>query len=793
MASQIVELSVRELVEFIMRSGSIDHRFGGFDRAQEGARIHRKLQKMAGEGYTPEVSLSETTDYRGFTFVVRGRADGIIQENGETIIDEIKTTRRSLESLETDSRPVHFAQAKCYGYFYAKQQRLDFIQIQLTYYQAETGEILRLRESCSLPALESFYTGLLEGYVKWAEMQKQWLSIRNESIKSLIFPYDHYRRGQREMAVAVYRTIRNKDRLFCQAPTGIGKTLSTMFPAIKALWDTEAEKIFYLTAKTITRQAAQNAMALMKEKGLHCRIVTITAKDKVCFLEERHCNPEDCPYAKDYYDRVKDVLFEVLQKEESFSRERVLEIAEAHTLCPFELSLDLTDWCDVVVADYNYLFDPMVALKRFFDEDKGQYVFLIDEAHNLVDRSRKMYSASVKKSDFLALKKNLTPDDKVLSGPVKKVNQFFIKLRKDDRGPKWIQEAELGELNEVLQYFCFACEAWQKSHPDDERLESVLQLYFEVRRYQLISDFYNECYRLRVVSYGSEVIVEQCCIDPSRLLSAQMEKGMATILFSATLMPLSYFIALLGGEEHTPRLMLPSPFDPARLGILRADTVSTKYADREDSYEVIADMIKAFTGAKKGNYLIYFPSYAYMDAVYERFRDKYPEADAVCQSSEMTEAEREAFLERFDSENEASYLAFCVLGGIYSEGIDLKGDRLIGTVIVGVGLPQIGDERNMIRDYYNARDGKGFAYAYQYPGMNKVLQAIGRVIRDATDRGAALLIDTRFAESGYRKLLPEHLSHFVQVRNIEEVREAALEFWHRIETEDRQKTSHNSV
>ncbi|MDO4288971.1 MAG: ATP-dependent DNA helicase [Eubacterium sp.] len=777
MAQTIIELSVRSLVEFILRSGSIDSRFGGFDRAAEGARIHRKLQKEAGEGYQPEVSLSETTDYRGFCFVVRGRADGIFTENGEVVIDEIKTTRRSLETIKEDSRPVHFAQAKCYGYFYGKQQGLDFIQVQLTYYQVDTGEILRFRKSFSVIELEKFYHELLAGYVRWAEMQRLWIIRRDESIADLDFPYASYRRGQREMAVAVYQTIKREGRLFCQAPTGIGKTLSALFPSIKALRETPLEKIFYLTAKTITRQAAQNALGLMAQKGLRCRRVTLTAKDKICFLEERRCNPEDCPYAKDYFDRVGDVLYETLAQEESFTREKIEEICEANTLCPFEFALDLTDWCDVIVADYNYLFDPTVSLKRFFDETQGQYAFLIDEAHNLVDRSRSMYSASLKKSDFLALKRQLEPSDKAIYGPLKKVNQYFIELRKREEAPRWYQENALGELNELLAYFCFGCEAWQKKHPEDGRLEAVLELYFEARSYLQIADFYDECYRTRVAAFGSEVIVEQVCLDPAKLLGAKLVCGRASVFFSATLTPLDYFISVLGGDKETPRLSLPSPFDPARLGILRADTISTKYADREKSYDTIAQMIAAFVSAKKGNYLIYFPSYAYMEAVWERFTADFSDIEADKQLPDMDEAARENFLEKFDADNEKTYLGFCVLGGIYGEGIDLKGDRLIGTAIVGVGLPQVGDERNMLREYYDDRYGSGFDYAYKYPGMNKVLQALGRVIRDSGDLGMTLLIDSRFAQEGYRRLLPGHLKHFVQVRDPREAAQAARNFW----------------
>lgn len=778
MERTMVALSVRDLVAFILRSGSIDTRFGGFDRAAEGARIHRKLQKEAGEGYMAEVTLAETTDLEAFTFRIQGRADGIFVENGETIIDEIKTTTGSLEDMDEDSRPVHWAQAKCYGYIYAKQKGLSFITVQLTYYQVDTQEIRQLRKTFSLPALRDFYYGLLAGYMRWAEMQKRWVECRNESIFALAFPYKAYRRGQREMAVAVFNTIKKGERLFCQAPTGIGKTLSTIFPAIKAMGAAQVEKVFYLTAKTITRQAAVDAFDLMTKSGLNMRRVTLTAKDKVCFLESSSCNPDDCPYADGYYDRSGDVLYEVLQKQTVFSREAVEAIAREHDLCPFEFALDLSLWCDAVICDYNYLFDPQVALKRFFAEAPGDYVFLIDEAHNLVDRAREMYSAGLKKSDFLNLMRNLEKKDKTLMGPLKKVNQAFIDLRKScPDGRSRMSEEALGDFNELLAFFCFGCEAFQKKHPNHPAAEGVLALYFEARSYLKIAEFYDTHYVTTIHVYGSEVLLYQHCLDPSTLIRSRMACGKATVLFSATLAPLPYFISVLGGDEKTPRYELPSPFTPARLGILLADTISTRYVDRDQSIGPVAQMINAFAAAKTGNYMVYFPSYAYMNAVCDWFETAFPTLTILRQEREMGETQREAFLAAFDAENTETLIGFCVMGGIYAEGIDLKGDRLIGTVIVGVGLPQMGDDRNLLRNYYDKNQGNGFDYAYKFPGMNKVLQAVGRVIRDASDRGMVLFIDSRFGESGYRSLFPPHLAHYIRVRNAEDVKGEAKTFW----------------
>ncbi|MEG1186111.1 MAG: helicase C-terminal domain-containing protein [Eubacterium sp.] len=786
MERQCIEISVRELVEFLMRSGSIDNRFGGFDRANEGARIHRKLQKESDEQYKSEVTLAIENDYRGFAFSIRGRADGVIDEGSLAIIDEIKTTTQDISEMNEDDWPVHWAQAKCYGYIYGIQHHLEMMVIQLTYYQVETKTIRRFQKTFSMMALKDFYFDLLDHYIKWATLKEEWIVKRNRTIEGLSFPYKFYRRGQREMAVAVYNSIKTGGHLFCQAPTGIGKTLSTLFPSVKAMGENLIDKIFYLTAKTITGQAAISTFALMRQNGLCIKTVMLTAKDKICFLEERNCNPEACPYADGYFDKINAILYATLQSESDFSKERIEKIAKEHEICPFELGLDLSLWCDAIVCDYNYLFDPMVALKRFFSEGKKPYAFLIDEAHNLVDRARNMYSASLKKSAFLTLKRHLPKKNKALSESVKKINQFLLELRKkNDDTHRQLSTEPLSELNELLGYFIYACETFLKKNPEDSASELILELYFNVRNYLKIAEFYDDHYTTSITCFRSEVIVKQLCLDPGKHIKNGIDFGRTAVFFSATLTPLDYFIAVLGGDKNTPRYQLPSPFNPGNLGILMEETISTRYVDREWSYEPIAELIGAFINGKIGHYIVYFPSYAYLNAVYTLFAEKQPQIRTLVQTGDMDEKEREDFLNAFKlGHGDETLVGFCVLGGIYSEGIDLKGDRLIGTVIVGVGLPQIGVERNIIRDYFNEKSGSGFAFAYQYPGMNKVLQAIGRVIRDDNDRGMALLIDSRFGNKTYRSLFPPHLAHYVKVKNSEDVNREVIEFWKEREKEE---------
>ena len=787
-----VKLSVRELVEFILRGGSIDNRYGGMERANEGARIHRQLQKDAGENYRAEVSLSHTTELGGVSFLVEGRADGIFYENGQTAIDEIKTTGAPLSQITEDYNRLHWAQAQCYAYFYALQNDLSSMAIRLTYYHVsddeedeEIGQIKRFTRFFSLSDLNRFYEDLLAQYLKWAQFQAEWKLLRDTTAKALTFPFPAYRPGQRSLSIVTYRAIRDGQIAFCQAPTGIGKTISTLFPTVKAIGEGLTEKIFYLTAKTITRQAAEDAFANLRQQGLRLKTITLTAKDKICFQEERNCNPVDCPYADGHFDRVNDVIFEMLQKEDTITREIVELYAEKYRVCPFELSLDLSNWCDSVICDYNYLFDPIMYLKRYFS-DQGPYTFLVDEAHNLVDRAREMYSSQLEKSAYLDLKRRCSkenPKDRSLSRSLTKVNTAMIALRKQCQSPEnedrrdMEQTEPLEEFNKTLHRLSSTCEKWLATQGRSPLHPDVLQLYFDVLHYLKISELYDDHYLTAVHLTANQVTVRQCCLDPSQLLRTAMEHGQATVLFSATLTPQDYFAQVLGGDEESVKLALPSPFSPENLCLLVDTSISTRYKDREESYLPIAQRIAAAISRKPGNYMVYFPSYQYMTAVHEQFLELCPETEILLQQSNMTEPEREEFLRRFDEANEKTLVGFCVLGGIYSEGIDLKGDRLIGTIIVGVGLPQINPEQNRIRAYYDRTSGDGFSFAYQYPGMNKILQAAGRVIRCETDRGMVLLLDDRFRTGFYRRLFPAHWRHAQFLRTEEEITRALDTFW----------------
>lgn len=773
-----IKISVRNLVEFILRSGDLDSRFRGSSRAVEGTKAHQKIQKSAPDNYNSEVHLKNDFEYKGFKFVIEGRADGIITEEDKTIIDEIKSTTRPLELIDEDYNPLHWAQAKCYGYIYSKDNQLGEIDIQVTYYQLDTDEIKILTNTFTYDELEGFFFDLIEKYLVWASLINQWISERDISIKSMDFPFGNYRKGQRQLAVAVYRTITEEKKLFAQAPTGIGKTISTLFPAIKAIGEGYSSKIFYLTAKTITRQVAEDTLKLLLNKGLSLKFLTLTAKDKICFKEESNCNPDHCEFARGHFNRVNDALMDILENENMITRETVEKYSTKHNICPFEFSLDLAMWVDCVICDYNYAFDPRVYLKRFFSDNNGDYIFLVDEAHNLVDRSREMFSAELYKKPMLELKRIMKDKSNKIAKALNKMNSFMLKLKKkcvDD--DFYIQEEEITDIYPILRKFIKESEEWLVGNERVEGHKKLLDLYFQVFAFLKISELYDKRYVTYIEKSKSDVRLRLFCVDPSYLLSEAVKRGKSAVFFSATLTPLSYFRSTLGGDVEDYKMALSSPFDKKNLKLLINSNISTKYRNRDKSYVPIAEYLNVVVNQKSGNYLVFFPSYAYMNQVYDTFVENYPDVAVIKQSTKMTEDEREGFLASFIADNEDTLLGFAVMGGIFSEGIDLTGERLSGAVIIGVGLPQICLERNIIRDFFDEKSNTGFEYAYMYPGMNKVLQAAGRVIRTEEDKGIVLLLDERFSYSHYKRLFPDKWSINKSVRNTKDIEGHLSSFW----------------
>lgn len=783
-----IKISVRNLVEFILCSGDIDNTKGAYrdtDAMQEGSRIHRKIQKRMGSNYSAEVplSISIPMDFDGeeMELVVEGRADGILSEDGHAegepsiIIDEIKGMYMDISYLE-EPIPVHKAQVMCYAYIYAKTYQHSLIGIRLTYCNLDTEAIRYFDENLEYSELEEWFKKLVEEYKKWASWQYHWIEKRNASIKKLVFPFE-YRPGQKDLVTGVYKSIIRDKKLYIEAPTGVGKTISTVFPAVKAMGEGKTSKIFYLTAKTITRTVAENTFRLLTEQGLLMKVVTITAKDKICVLDKPDCNPVACERAKGHYDRVNDAVYDLLTNEHEITRELIESYAEKHKVCPFEMGLDVTNWSDSVICDYNYAFDPNVYLRRFFVNDKkNDYVFLIDEAHNLVERAREMYSAILYKDHFLKVKNIVKALSKKLEKNLEKCNQDLLKLKR---------ECDNCEVHENINDFVLHLmrlageyEEFMQEFTNYDGKEEALQLYLDIRHFLNIYELLDEKYIIYTDYDDYEGFrIKLLCMDPSKNLLNCLEKGRSAIFFSATLLPINYYKEQLGGKEEDYAIYAPSPFDTNNRLLLIGNDVSTKFTRRnETEYNKIVDYIEQFVLAKMGNYLVFFPSYIMMNKVYEYMAARDLEADIILQHSNMTETEKEDFLNAFEVETKRTKIGFCVMGGVFSEGIDLTNDRLIGAVIVGTGLPMVCNERELFRGYYDEVKDAGFDYAYLYVGMNKVLQSAGRVIRTSEDKGAILLLDERFMNTQYKNLFPrEWYPHQVVTRDT--IGEEVSNFW----------------
>ena len=842
---QELHTSVRNLVEFILRGGDIDNRSGRMitDAMMEGSKIHRKIQRSMGEDYQAEVPLALTIEAEEYMLVIEGRADGIAygefpNQNSEkeaytqdtfldrtgkseemVYIDEIKGVYRNVATMEAPVY-VHKAQAMCYAYIYALQNHLDQIGVQMTYCNLDTEDVKLFQEVFAWDALADWFGNLIAEYRKWADWQIMWRRKRQESIQNLEFPYP-YREGQRKLVGDVYRTIRRGKNLFLQAPTGVGKTISTIFPAVKAVGEELADRIFYLTAKTITATVAKETFGLLREQGYQAKIIQLTAKEKLCLcgntaIEQEaadqdnpypdfpqiklECNPQNCPYAKGHFDRVNDAVFELLQASDLFTREEILAQARKHRVCPFELSLDVATWCDNILCDYNYVFDPNVYLKRFFqDSSKEKYLFLVDEAHNLVDRSREMYSATLYKEDILAVKKIMKPHNQAIARTLDKCNKAMLDFKRECENYSVCES--VGVLTFYLMRLVSQMEEFFEKPREFPDKKTVLDFYFELRNFVNIYDLVDENYVIYdEMQEDGRFMIKLFCVDPSKNLQKCIDKSVSTIFFSATLLPINYYKRLLSTKEDNYAIYAQSTFDETQRLLAFGRDVSTKYTRRGPAeYEKIARYIRAAIRSKKGNYMVFFPSYKMMQDVYDVFVRVERESDTgngvavsdeqniaeesleesltiIMQHSNMNEAEREEFLQAFEQEDGGTLVAFCVMGGIFGEGIDLKNDRLIGAVIVGTGLPQISNEREILKQYYDKQGLSGFDYAFRYPGINKVLQAAGRVIRTQEDRGIIVLLDERFLQSDYNALYPREWKNRI-VGNVETVDAEIRKFW----------------
>ena len=776
------KISVRSLVEFILRSGDLDSREGrGPDREamQKGSRLHRKIQKSQKAGYQSEVPLFYIQEYPEYSIKLEGRADGIFTDQEEmTVIDEIKGMYRDVTRME-EPVPVHLAQAKCYAWIYAHDHKLDTIGVRMTYANLDTEQTVYFDSSYSFEELDTWFLDVLERYHAWIEFSWQWRKKRNASMQGMEFPFP-YRKGQKDVVSAVYRTILRKKQLFIQAPTGVGKTMSTLFPAIRACGEGEAEKVFYLTARTITRTVAEEAVQILRDKGLSCKTVTLTAKDKLCILDEPDCNPEICPRAKGHFDRVNAAVFELIHESDKMSREVILAQAEKWQVCPFEMMLDISLWVDVIICDYNYVLDPRVRLKRFFAEGiKAPHVVLIDEAHNLVDRGREMYSAVLYKEDVMAVRRLVKDRRPKLARLLEKINKKLLEYKRSCDTYEILDN--LGMLPLDLLQVTAEMEEYLEDEHDSTVRQEVLQLYFTLLTFQNIYDLLDDNYV--IYSQHDEdgrFRIKLFCVNPSVNLQNCLDQVRSTVFFSATLLPVNYYRKLLSTRSDDYAIYAETSFLPEQRKILIGRDISSKYTRRTyEEFQKIAAYIRNLTAAKPGCYMVFFPSYKRLVDVTEVYEEQYgtvPNVEVLRQSPSMGEKEREAFLEAFQADREGTLIGCCVMGGIFAEGIDLVGDRLIGALIVGTGLPQISHERKILMDYYDKKGESGFDYAYRIPGMNKVQQSAGRVIRTTEDRGIIALLDERFLYQESLEMFPREWFPY-QVVTKDTAGNCAREFW----------------
>ena len=775
----VVQVSVRGLVEFILRNGDLDNRRSHAPETamQEGSRIHRQIQNSMDSSYRAEFPLMASFDAGEYDIVVDGRADGVIDR--QNLIHEIKGTYRKLKKIKKPQL-VHMAQAKCYAYMYATEYKRDEMTVRLTYCNLKTERTKEFEEAYSVEELTLWWDALLTEYKKWMDFVLDWKKQRTESIKNMDFPYP-YREGQKQLVTYVYQTIYHKRKLFLEAPTGVGKTISTVFPALKSMGEERTDKLFYLTAKTIARTVAVNTFELLrKEQGLKLKSTLLTAKEKICMSGEVECNPVACPLAKGHFDRINEALYEMLTNEDNIDRDTIENYAARFQVCPFELSLDATNFSDAIIGDYNYVFDPHAKLKRYFSEGlKGKYVFLVDEAHNLVERGREMYSAELHKEEFVAMRDLMQDIHSGVAECIEACNQELLKLKRNCEGFR--VEKNVNELSDAVNALIDMLNWYMEESEGTPVHKELQEFFFNLNSYQCIAAELDDNYVIYTqLDEEGRFLVKLFCINPSDQLRACMQKGLSSILFSATLLPIDYYKSLLGANPEDYEVYAKSVFEPEKLMVMIGTDVTSQYKKRGSSqYMRYASYINKTVTNKPGNYMVFFPSHSFLKSVYEVYEDVFSDEEKeilFIQEEHMDELGREQFLSAFDLNGEKSVIGFCVLGGIFGEGIDLTGERLIGSIIVGTGLPLVCEERELLKEYFENRGYNGFDYAYRFPGMNKVLQSAGRVIRTTEDIGIVELLDERFLLGDYNRLFPREWQQLQTVK-LDSVDKKIVDFW----------------
>lgn len=759
--SEKESLSVLDLVFFVHNKGDITYETSAYGRQRrlEGVKWHQKIQKDRASlhvNYEKELSLASSFLKGLREWEVRGRLDGCWFDE-IWHLEEIKSLGRRFIDVSKEDQDLHWAQLQVYAaLFFKTHTEISKCLLHLCYVEQDSGQVFLLEKIMSRKEAEDFFSDTLDRYVEWFDQVAVQKSSLRKTSQSLSFPFPEFRKNQWKMSACVYKAIQNRESFLIQAPTGIGKTISTLFPAIKSFSNSSLERIFYLTSKTEGQSLARNTLDLLRNQNLAIKDITLTAKSKICFTPGAMCAPEECSYAKGYFAKRPKAIHIAFSGFDSLTRERIEEIARQEELCPFELSLDLAQYANVVICDVNYIFDPRVQLQRFCRDHNPQQILLVDEAHNFPDRARSMYSAVIHQKtvkELLAripskgssqLKKSLKSMIKVMQEMKEHESSSAEGLVLDGEDLAWIK---------VLQSFRFCVERGLRSSKRTSVFVEALELYFEVVHFLQMNQEMETSFKWLVLKSGGEVSIELFCLDPSPFVQKILNNFGSGQFFSATLSPPEYYSTSLS-DESMSSVAFSSPFPIENQLVLVADFIPTSFQKRQESLKSLAHFIEQAISLKTGNYIVFLPSYQYLENLATQLQsDNYR---LVVQSSSMSETERQEFLNSFfeGTHLSLSTLGLAVMGGGFSEGIDFKGDALIGAFVVSVGLPGLSFHRDLLKKHYDKTINKGFDFAYRNPGATRVVQSAGRVIRSETDRGFVCLIDPRFTQPSYKQLLP---------------------------------------
>jgi len=770
----MTEIAVRELAYFSDSSGDLSVEFFSNRDENLGKMAHEYHQAHYKENDISEYYIKYNLTINNKEYKLHGFIDGVLKERGKIIIEEIKSTSSDLDLINIDYHKEHLAQAKIYAYLYMLNNKLDNINVRLTYVSIIDYETKSFDLEFNISELEDYVFKLLDDYISFINLIEESKIKRNKTIKEIEFPFKEKRKGQHELMAATYNALKDNEILYTIAPTGIGKTMATIFSALKSLKDND--KLFYTTAKELGKDAPLNAIRILKEKGLEVKCISITAKRKICNNKMANCNPDECPFAKGYFDRLKDTTLDIFNNYDIYDMKTILDVTNKHKICAFEFSLYLSYFCDIVIADYNYVFDPHAHLVRYFEDDTYKPKVLVDEAHNLIQRSKDMYSSQISSDDIRLLRSKMngiTPSiRRECNKAIEKIEFYrenlkekalFVSLDRDNEIDKALRSLVV-KVDEVLSEN-------KKNKIKDKDI--ILEIYYKMLDFIRIGEYFSDTHRFLARLVDDNINIEYFCLDASQLILDTIKESIhGIVFFSATLYPIKYHTDLIthGVGKY---LELESPFDSNNLDLIINNKISTKYKDREASIDEIIEYIEALVEAKSGNYMVFFPSYQYLNLVKDKLVDT--DFELIIQNNKMTDIERLEIIEKFKTTTNTKVGLF-VMGGSFSEGIDLVGDSLTGVIVVSVSLPLICDENDILKSYFEEIYGEGFDYAYTYPGFTKVIQAVGRVIRDFSDRGVAILIDDRFTYSMYKKLYPPHWKNIKIINNTYDLKKELKEF-----------------